>query len=67
MGNLIMALVFEIDQMFINYSQKVTWHFGVKRGENKVKVGIITNFGMGNSIMTLGFEIDAKLRIISHN
>ena len=42
-------------------------HYGVKRRENKTKVGIMTNFGMGNSIMTLVFEIDAKLRVISRN
>ena len=42
-------------------------HFGVKRSENKIKVGIMTNFGMGNSIMTLVVKIDAKLRVISRN
>ena len=45
----------------------MTCHFGVKRGENKIKVGIMTNFGMGNSIMAVVFEIDAKLRVISRN
>jgi len=32
-----------------------------------MKFSIMTNFGMGNSIMTLVFEIDAKLRLIIRN
>ena len=33
-------------------------HFGVKQGWNKMKLGMVTNFGTASSFFTLVFEID---------
>ena len=58
-GNSNMTFIFEIDKIFINYSQKVTHcHFGVKQGQRKLKFGMMANFVSENSNMTSIFEID---------
>jgi hypothetical protein len=59
MRNSIMAFIFEIDQIFINYSYIMTCcHFGITRGHRNMKIVRVANFGMGNSIMSFIFEIE---------
>ena len=49
MGNSIIAFIFQIDQIFINYSYMMRCcHFGIKRGHKNMKIGRVANFGMRN-------------------
>ena len=57
-----MTFIFEIDDVLINYSLKVTYcHFGVKQSQRMVKIGKVVNFVSENSNMTFIFEIDEIL------
>ena len=57
-GKSILAFIFEIDKVFIKYSQKVTnCHFGVKPRQKNLKLGMMANFSE-NSNITLIYEID---------
>ena len=42
-------------------------HFGVKQGQKILKIGTLANFGLGNSNMTLIFEIDNVFINYSYN
>ena len=53
------AFIFVIDNVFINYSKKMTYcHFGVKRGQEMIKIGRMADVSSESSAMTLIFEID---------
>ena len=57
-GNSIMAFIFHIDHILINYSYKMTYcHFGIKRGHRSLKIGRVANVGTGNSIMAVIFKL----------
>ena len=51
--------VFEIDQVFINYSCMMTYcHFRVKHGQNMLQIGMRGIFRSRRSNMTSVFKID---------
>ena len=57
-----MTFIFEIDEVLINYSLKVTYcHFSVKQNQRMVKIGMMLNFGSENPNLTFIFEIDEVL------
>ena len=63
-----MTFIFEIDEVLIKYSQKMTYcHFGVKQRQKIMKIGMPASFEAVSSNMTFIFEIDKVLIKYSQN